>query len=417
MIKIVKNKNAIGYVKWLAAACVTWVAVAACSERRTAPTQPAAGIGSAASLTSIPGDVPDNDTNYVATPAGLYHRSCVHEIPNGSHVRGDTIVLPSGQINVLPHCAFPHRRFGPSPNQPPNPGVDGWILDARNTLNGTTNSWRSISANWTVPNAPPTSYSTGQVWYTFPGIQNSSGILQPVLAYNWDGTKHWQIGDWFCGASCPHTTLYTVATGHSISGSITSSNCSGGNCDFQVTVTDVTTGGTRQATWNTGDSGWLLTNALEAYDMNSCDDYPQSQVAYSSITASDRNGAFTASSWTRWPGSAYMSGCGTDFVSTASSVTFRNVYFSLAISGPISVNTGESCYYSAIPNGGYAPPGNYYWDVDGTILSGQNTGAITAAFTDGVHAVTLGGTDGQGNSTSRTIYVDAESVGHRGCER
>jgi hypothetical protein len=85
-------------------------------------------------------------------------------------------------------------------------------------------------------------------------------------------------------------------------------------------------------------------------------------------------------------------------------------------SGPTSVNTGETCNYSAIPNGGYSP-NSYSWTVDGTTLSGQNTGSINASFIDGVHAVTVTATDGQGNTASNTSYVDSESAGQRGCQR
>src|SRR5205085_5399342 len=130
----------------------------------------------------IAADVPDNDPNYVVTPAGLYHRSCIHEIPDRSFVRGDTVLLPNRRTMILPPCAFPHRRFGPSgPHQAQRPGTDGWILDAENTLDPSTDSWRNVAANWSVPNTPPEFYSSSQTWYTFPGIQNSPGILQPVL--------------------------------------------------------------------------------------------------------------------------------------------------------------------------------------------------------------------------------------------
>ena len=87
----------------------------------------------------------------------------------------------------------------------------------------------------------------------------------------------------------------------------------------------------------------------------------------------------------------------------------------MLIDGPTSVNSGVSCNFSAIPRGGYDPPGNH-WDVDGTILDGQSTGAIDAVFEDGIHAVSVSATDGQGYSAASTIYVNSQTVG-RGCER
>jgi len=215
------------------------------------------------------------------------------------------------------------------------------------------------------------------------------------------------------------TTLADVSVTDAISGSVTASSCSGGSCDFTVTVTDLTTSGSRSMLWRTTDTGrQLVGGAFEGIAMNNCGDYPQSQVAYSNLAVADRSGpvSLTSSSWGKIPGTGYMSGCGTDFVTTGTTITFRNVSLSVIAAGLTSVNTGESCTYSAIPNGGYAP-NSYTWTVDGTILSGQNTGVINASFSDGIHAVTVHATDGKGFTASNTIDVDSESEGRRGCER
>lgn len=420
-------------IKWLSTAlCLTnlcLISLTACNEKREEPTQPRISPNALHSADKSPSydpdSVPGHDTNYVATPAGLYHRSCVPAIADRSIIHGDTAWEPGRGQRIFPKCNYPHwnvRRGWRS--MVPDPSVTGWILSAENDYNPNFgHHWRSVSAQWSVPNVPENGYSTTpnlQAWYTFPGITNSHGILQPVLGYVYAGGPwHWRIGAWFCGENnCPLPSLADVSVGDVISGSITASNCSSGSCDFTVTVTDVTTSVSRSNTFRTTDDALgLAGGALEGWSMNNCGDYPQSQVAYTNLSAADDLGSVTLA-WGKIQGSGYMSGCGTDYVTTApgGTITFRNVSLSVGVSGPTSVNSDVvTCYYSAVPNGGYAP-NTYRWTVDGTILSGQNTGAIEASFTDGSHDVTVHATDGQGYTASNTITVNAQSGG-RSCER
>jgi len=52
-------------------------------------------------------EVPDD---YVATPAGWYHRSCVHEIEDGALVGKDGLVTRrDGAIYQLTRCLYPVR--------------------------------------------------------------------------------------------------------------------------------------------------------------------------------------------------------------------------------------------------------------------------------------------------------------------
>src|SRR3982074_3371885 len=45
------------------------------------------------------------DTDWIRTPAGLYHRSCVHEIPDGAVVGMDNVVRRrDGTSYTLPPC-------------------------------------------------------------------------------------------------------------------------------------------------------------------------------------------------------------------------------------------------------------------------------------------------------------------------
>jgi len=114
--------------------------------------------------------------DYVYTPAGLYHRSCVHELPAGARVNGNEIIHRDGSMTLLPTCHFPHysRHAGnPAATDLPQaaatrqhkahyPTANNWIEYVYSCdLCGTGNSYRSIAADWTVPASPVNSYSTG----------------------------------------------------------------------------------------------------------------------------------------------------------------------------------------------------------------------------------------------------------------
>src|SRR6476646_768438 len=51
-------------------------------------------------------EIPDG---YVATPEGLYHRSCVIEIPDGAVLRYDGVVIPKkgAKYKVPMTCSYP----------------------------------------------------------------------------------------------------------------------------------------------------------------------------------------------------------------------------------------------------------------------------------------------------------------------
>ncbi|PYR61786.1 MAG: hypothetical protein DMF85_01360 [Acidobacteria bacterium] len=76
------------------------------------------------------------------------------------------------------------------------------------------NSYSAINANWTVPLAPLVPL---QVYYSFPGLQSNSYIIQPVLQYNYTGPS-WTLGSWHCnsGSDCIHSSFIGTDTGHGI---------------------------------------------------------------------------------------------------------------------------------------------------------------------------------------------------------
>jgi hypothetical protein len=80
-----------------------------------------------------------------------------------------------------------------------------------------------------------------------------------------------------------------------------------------------------------------------------------------------------------------------------------------SISGYNPVNTGINCQYAASVYGGY-PGYTYSWSTDGTIVSGQNTSALTVNFgSDGSHFVSVTVTDAQSETASKALNITSQT--------
>ena len=122
-------------------------------------------------------------SGYMPTPAGWYHQSCVHQVDNGAFVEGNGRVhRPDGTSYVLPACAYPKRMSVLQSDQvvqAPTSLNPAWVEFALDTL-ATGSSWGKITSNTNVPVSPTGSYVTADVYYTFPGLENPTTIIQPL---------------------------------------------------------------------------------------------------------------------------------------------------------------------------------------------------------------------------------------------
>jgi len=174
--------------------------VTAC-EHNAVPTQ----VVNASVTPNTPGD-----TELVATPAGWFHRSCVHEIPNGAHFDARTRLVKrlDGTTFEIPECQYPaypdyptRRSLHGSDGEPAD---TGWVEYAYDYL-GASNNYAHLTASWKVPNPPTGSYSGIQAFYSFPGLENIDDdtvyILQPVIQYGYNGDfggSEWKGASWRC---------------------------------------------------------------------------------------------------------------------------------------------------------------------------------------------------------------------------
>jgi len=243
---------------------------------------------------------------YVITPFGYFHPTCVKQLSEGDILRKDEGVIQhaDGSFNRLQACMYPHynSRGEAAPNTEGDPsishswieaecataqtswpqyglvgsGVLGllavgllrkrtrpvgcllifalyvfmaglWLSSCSSSTTSASRSFGKLVAHWDVPPAP-TSYD-GQSLFFFPGMDDSKqkkSILQPVLAWNKDFSQAWSIASWNC---CIQGTVYesspvSVNPGDTILGTI-ASTCNPGtpSCpSWNITTQDLTSG-------------------------------------------------------------------------------------------------------------------------------------------------------------------------------
>jgi hypothetical protein len=252
---------------------------------------------------------------YVPTPAGWFHLSCVHNVPDSLAVDASGAVHARGgaELYQIPRCNFaPYRFPQPSLAASPRPltsapevsGYDevAWahVDNFQFSPSGGPVGVMELDADIVVPSAPTGDYSSvGPIYYAFPGLEpdNYDNILQPVLTYgraqvagdpNPYGGNYWSFANWTCGASlgCIHSTGIQVYPGDSITTSMKIwTDGFGGPCMWSkpmhcntLSAIDVTRGTSTSRMF--GDSRvytWSL-GAVEVAHLTSCNQFPSGTV-------------------------------------------------------------------------------------------------------------------------------------------
>jgi hypothetical protein len=285
--------------------CAALVSVAALATPAFAGTHALTKVGDLSEATR-PHGVP---LDYVVTPNGLFHPSCVIEVAEGERVSasGD-IVRRDGSLAKTGACTQPRFVANGSTVQrvEPNeqPAFDGWVADSNSNSNVTPPAKKMV-ATFVVPSGPTT--KSGQVLYYFPGLEDGGAvqtILQPVLAWNGFGDSRWTMTNWNCCKSGKvfHGSTIAVNTGDKIKGSMIGANCSNGVCpNWTLKSVDKNTG--QSTTFNTEGYGqsfdWYFGGAKEVYGVSQCSQYPANgSITFSNIHVYDQNGTETTpSTW------------------------------------------------------------------------------------------------------------------------
>ena len=267
--------------------------------------------------------------DFLPTPNGWFHPSCIIEVREDERVRGLRIEHATGTTRDIARCQHPHysRSGNPIFSDIVAPTVNGWAARADDVI--TAIEW--LSATWAVPSNP--SSNTGQTVYLFPGLEPATTgdtILQPVLA--WNGLyapAGWAIYSWNCcrNGSQIHSTAVPVSAGETISGYVWGTNCNGltGVCNTWQVRTSSTNNSSTLDTDSYGESlDWVFGGALEVYGVSACNQYPaSSSVSYQNLTAHQVGGATLTPAWSTSITAGVTPNCVTGVDATADSVTIR----------------------------------------------------------------------------------------------
>ncbi|MGA9543719.1 MAG: hypothetical protein WBQ85_09125 [Candidatus Sulfotelmatobacter sp.] len=282
-----------------------------------------------------PAGVPDE---YVITPFGYFHPSCVLHVAEGETLLADGRVLrhANGILENIPACAHPHYNasgeiLAAGAEKVGSPTVSGWVESASVF---TSTSYGEIVATWTVPPAPTS--NNGQTVYFFPGLEDVDdvvSIVQPVLQYGSSdagGGNYWAIASWNCclSGTADYSSLVSVSPGDTIRGTIESA-CGAGteSCStWNISTEDVTSGRSTTLS-NTPSDGqtfnWAFGGVLEAYGITQCSDYPPNNLLnFSSIALYDYNFDLVSPDWLAlyWAPTETPQ-CGYNLKTTAAQVT------------------------------------------------------------------------------------------------
>jgi hypothetical protein len=246
--------------------------------------EPTDASSSAARPASVPGD-------YVVTPNGYFHPSCVHRIDRGETLEpGGVITRADGTSRRVAACRFPHyasdgaevaRNEVPAlPTVPPQTDViNGWVAYASYVVPRARSAWY-VAADMSVPEEP--TLHSGQTIYFFPGLedlQNVQTIVQPVLGWNAFNDNRWTMASWNCcmDGQTWHSAPIAVAAGVTLEGEATGTNCSDAVCDDWAIVTRDPSNG-HETTLNTSGFNqafdWVFGAVLEVYGVSQCGHYP-----------------------------------------------------------------------------------------------------------------------------------------------
>ncbi|MGB6473254.1 MAG: hypothetical protein WBF04_04155 [Candidatus Sulfotelmatobacter sp.] len=279
-----------------------------------------AGLTAAQAQTFAPKRPSVVPANYVLTPFGYFHPSCVNHLAQQDVVREDLKVIERENGATQPlACEYPHfeadgtklsgdlRPVGDGTSEPPFIG-HSWIEYA--SIHDTYD-YEQVYSEWEVPATPAS--NDGQTIYLFNGLEDINdvvSIIQPVLGWNGNGLGGWSIASWNC---CPsgtanESTPESVNSGDHLEG-YTFSNCSKGTktCgSWDVVAIDEQNGSFSQLldTPNEGQTfNWAFGGVLEVYNITQCSDYPPSDYAggigfHNQSVLNDEYIAIKAPAWT-----------------------------------------------------------------------------------------------------------------------
>jgi hypothetical protein len=252
-----------------------------------------AGLTAAQALTPAganrPAGVP---AEFVVTPFGYYHPSCVNHFAEGDVLRHDlnAIQRANGTLENIEQCAYPHYRGDGQKvvgdeRAVKDPNISHAWIEYASIHDGP--DFGQVYSEWSVPASPTT--DDGQIVYYFNGFEDINDvvtIIQPVLGWNSDYAAAWSIAAWNCciNGDVNEATPAHVNPGDHLEGYVFN-NCSSGTktCNsWDIVIKDEENGNFSQLidTSNYGQTfNWAFGGVLEVYNIKQCSDYPPADYA------------------------------------------------------------------------------------------------------------------------------------------
>lgn len=211
----------------------------------------------------------------VLTPGGWRSASKVARIAADEHLS-----INNGRLNSVDNATGKViKDFGVIEKKTGNdarrilPLVSGWITYTHWT-NQSATPITYFASTFTVPPAPTT--NNGQTIFLFPGLENNTYILQPVLQWGPSaagGGNYWAIANWYVGfdGSAGFSNLVRVNPGTVLKGIMTQTGRTGNNYNYSSAFSGYPA--ITLALNNTEKLFWAI-ETLEAYNIAACSNYP-----------------------------------------------------------------------------------------------------------------------------------------------
>lgn len=226
-----------------------------------------------------PASVPED---YVVTPFGYFHPSCVQRISDEELLLADGHLQRADGTVTIQTCKFPRYAHDGSrviaTAGRKTPEVNGWIENTNVVASASQSSYGRLLSAWTVPPAPKN--DDGQILYFFPGLEDinhTQSILQPVL--QWAGGQ-WGVANWNCCLNniTTESTLINVRPKDEIVASISNACKAGTSCATWTILSLNLRNGESTTLKQTPSDGqvfdWAFGGVMEPYYVIDCNDYP-----------------------------------------------------------------------------------------------------------------------------------------------
>jgi hypothetical protein len=331
------------------------------AQEQTAPPLPLAGPHRPA---GVPAD-------FVITPFGYFHPSCVLVLKKGEHRSKDGVLhhADGSETQVAP-CQYPHFNASGVPasgsanersavakaDEEPaaEPAITGYVENASAFTN---TSYGKQVTTWTVPPVPL--MHDGQTIFIWPGfqdLQNTISVLQPVIG-SYNGGQ-WTMASWNCclAGTADESTPVSINPGDAIMGT-TEMTCAAGTvtcATWNVIIQDLTTNQSTELSATPSDGqtfNWAFGGVVEVYSVFQCYDYPPNASATLTSQLYDSNlNLISSPTWIDGVGSSISSlqpqcNYGVTSTPTQTTLTYGTTGPGFGLSGPvtgIAVNQGSS---------------------------------------------------------------------------